>query len=329
MVGGSVFYAAEAQETTIGNAKTEAEDAVEHLDKELQESENRRLEAERWEQQLSSLVWICTSTQKMSKVTVIDANNPADILEVFNVCQGHLLCIASVPGAKESDYAQSSNENSIRNSVNGSSTTNDSENNNGACHEDVTNANENTEQNNGRKNHPDTDAAVDKNKNESDNQSEDQANENTTEKTAETDQNSTTNEPQSLESIDSETANLGKVHFVRCNVEAHPIRLNDKDIVNEETKEEVTEEETPIEKMSSIQPTMWLGAQNGAVFVHSAVAKWAVCLHSVKLKDAALAIVYVVFPIVIKQICTKTRAIKSLNLIYLISTYNLNSRKYG
>ncbi|XP_011633245.1 JNK-interacting protein 3 [Pogonomyrmex barbatus] len=283
MVGGSVFYAAEAQEMN-SNAKTEAEDAVEHLDKELQENENRRLEAERWEQQLSSLVWICTSTQKMSKVTVIDANNPADVLEVFNVCQGHLLCIASVPGAKESDYAQSSHENSIRNSANG--TTNDSENNNGVC-EDVTNANENAEQN-GQKNHQD--AEVEKNKSESDNQSEDQANENT-EKFAETDQNST-NEPQSLESIDSETANLGKVNFVRCNTEAHPSRLNDKDPVNEEAKEEITEE-TSIEKMSSIQPTMWLGAQNGAVFVHSAVAKWSVCLHSVKLRDAALAIVHV------------------------------------
>ncbi|XP_018304982.1 JNK-interacting protein 3 isoform X3 [Mycetomoellerius zeteki] len=282
MVGGSVFYAAEAQETS--NVKTEAEDAVEHLDKELQESENRRLEAERWEQQLSSLVWICTSTQKMSKVTVIDANNPADVLEVFNVCQGHLLCIASVPGAKESDYAQFSNENSIRNS---NGTINDSENNNGAC-EDVTNGNENTEQN-GQKNHQDTETAVDKNKSEFDNQSEDQANENT-EKSAETDQNST-NEPQSLESIDSETANLGKVNFIRCNAEAS-LRSNDKDAVNEEAKEEVVEE-TPIEKMSSIQPTMWLGAQNGAVFVHSAVAKWSMCLHSVKLRDAALSIVHV------------------------------------
>lgn len=280
MVGGSVFYAAEAQETS--NTKAEAEDAVEHLDKELQENENRRLEAEQWEQQLSSLVWICTSTQKMSKVTVIDANNPADVLEVFNVCQGHLLCIASVPGAKESDYAQSSNENSIRNSVN--STANDSENNNGAS-EDVTNANENDEQN-VQRNHQDAEIAVDKNKSESDNQSEDQANENTV-KSVE-DQNST-NEPQSLESIDSETANLGKISFVRCNTEVNPSRSND----NEEEKEEVTEE-TPIEKMSSIQPTMWLGAQNGAVFVHSAVAKWSMCLHFVKLRDAALAIVYVI-----------------------------------
>ncbi|XP_011877297.1 PREDICTED: JNK-interacting protein 3 isoform X2 [Vollenhovia emeryi] len=281
MVGGSVFYAAEAQETS--NAKAEAEDAVEHLDKELQESENRRLEAERWEQQLSSLVWICTSTQKMSKVTVIDANNPADVLEVFNVCQGHLLCIASVPGAKESDYAQSSSENSIRNSANG--TANDNGNNNDG--EDVANANE-TEEQHGQRNHQN--AEVDKSKSESDNQSEDQANENT-EKSAETDQNST-NEPQSLESIDSETANLGKVNFVRYNGEAHPSRSNDKGAVNEGAKEEVAEE-TPIEKMSSIQPTMWLGAQNGAVFVHSAVAKWSVCLHSVKLRDAALAIVHV------------------------------------
>lgn len=100
MIGGSVFYAAEAKENGL---KIEEDDAVEHLDKELQECEQRRLEAEQLEQQLSSLVWICTSTQKMSKVTVIDANNPAEVLQVFNVCQSHLLCIASVPGAKESD----------------------------------------------------------------------------------------------------------------------------------------------------------------------------------------------------------------------------------
>lgn len=79
MIGGSVFYAAEAKESN----EIKSEDAVEHLDKELQENEQRRLEAERIETHLSSLVWICTSTQKMSKVTVIDANNPADILQVM------------------------------------------------------------------------------------------------------------------------------------------------------------------------------------------------------------------------------------------------------
>ena len=57
-----------------------------------------RQEGESLELQLSSLVWICTSTHAASKVSVIDANNPADILEAFRVCSSRLLCIASVPG---------------------------------------------------------------------------------------------------------------------------------------------------------------------------------------------------------------------------------------
>lgn len=63
-----------------------------------QEQEKEQREGETLEQTLSSLVWICTSTHSISKVTVIDANNPADILESFHVCSSHLLCIASVPG---------------------------------------------------------------------------------------------------------------------------------------------------------------------------------------------------------------------------------------
>ena len=271
MVGGSVFYAAEAQEVNT-NTKAEAEDAIEHLDKELQENENQRVEAEQLEQHLSSLVWICTSTQKMSKVTVIDANNPADILEVFSVCQGHLLCIASVPGAKESDYAQAMNEDLIR-TANGINENDNQE----------VNATSNIEHN--------TQALPEKNKNESENVSEEQ-NENV--KKSDDGNQSITTETQSLESVDSETTNLGKVHFIKANAEGSNLRLDEKDDTIEQ-KENKIEEDTPIEKMSSIQPTMWLGAQNGAVFVHSAVAKWSVCLHSVKLKDAALAIVYVIF----------------------------------
>lgn len=279
MVGGSVFYAAEAQEIST-NTKTEAEDAIEHLDKELQENENQRVEAEQLEQHLSSLVWICTSTQKMSKVTVIDANNPADILEVFSVCQGHLLCIASVPGAKESDYAQTMNEDSIR-TANGINE-NDNE----------INTISNSEQNI-QKNEQEVQSSLEKNKNESDS-SEEQNSENV-KKSDDTNQIIPI-ESQSLESVDSETTNLGKVHFVKTNLETPSSQLDEKDDTNEEKQNKI-EEDTPIEKMSSIQPTMWLGAQNGAVFVHSAVAKWSVCLHSVELKDAALAIVYVIFTI--------------------------------
>ncbi|XP_053976020.1 C-Jun-amino-terminal kinase-interacting protein 4 isoform X4 [Hylaeus volcanicus] len=277
MVGGSVFYAAEAREVST-NSKTDAEDAIEHLDKELQESENQRVEAEHLQQQLSSLVWICTSTQKMSKVTVIDANNPAEILDVFNVCQGHLLCIASVLGAEESDYAQTVSEDVVR-TANGV-TDNDG-------HE--VNASSSAGQNN-QKSKQETQASSEK-KTEPDSVSEDQNNENL-EKSDDTNQNTTT-EPQSLESVDSETSNLGKVHFVKVNPETPSSRMKEDESTNEERQSDEVEEGTPIEKMSSIQPTMWLGAQNGAVFVHSGVANWSVCLHSVVLKDAALAIVHI------------------------------------
>jgi hypothetical protein len=47
---------------------------------------------------MSSLVWIVTSTHSSSRVTVIDANNPGDILESFHVTSSHILCISSVPG---------------------------------------------------------------------------------------------------------------------------------------------------------------------------------------------------------------------------------------
>ncbi len=40
------------------------------------------------------------------QVTVIDANNPAEVLDSFQVCSSHLLCIASVPG----DCKSSSNQ---------------------------------------------------------------------------------------------------------------------------------------------------------------------------------------------------------------------------
>ncbi len=46
-----------------------------------------------------------------------------------------------------------------------------------------------------------------------------------------------------------------------------------------------------VEKMSSLLPTMWLGSQSGSVYVHSAVAQWKRCIHSIRLKDSVLSIV--------------------------------------
>ena len=54
-----------------------------------------------------SMVWIGSSTHSCSKVTVVDANYPQNILDCFIVCTSHLLCITPVPGASEGDYQSS------------------------------------------------------------------------------------------------------------------------------------------------------------------------------------------------------------------------------
>lgn len=282
-VGGSVFYADEAKETVV--VKGEVEDAVEHLDKELQESEQRRLEAEQQDQQLSSLVWICTSTQKMSKVSVIDANNPADILQVFNVCQSHLLCIASVPGAKESDYIHNTEDSSPR-IVNGISETELG---------NVQRANHNSDQSiageattsNETKNCQKIEDSNDQSQATSEGPSSlEEKPSDSSVKITDIDHSSNT-EPQSLEIADSESALIGKIYFVQSNIDNTSTR---REIDSDEPKASDDNDAT-IEKISSIQPTMWLGAQNGAIYVHSAVAKWSICLHTVMLKDAVLGIV--------------------------------------
>lgn len=96
-VGGSVFYY--EQQPPVPVEKEESSE-VNSLAKELSCAQ----ESTMLETKLSSLVWICTSTHSASIVTIIDANNPADILNSFGVCTSHILCIASVPGASPSDY---------------------------------------------------------------------------------------------------------------------------------------------------------------------------------------------------------------------------------
>ncbi|XP_044599561.1 JNK-interacting protein 3 isoform X3 [Cotesia glomerata] len=284
-VGGSVFYADEAKETSV--VKGEVEDAVEHLDKELQESEQRRLEAEHQDQQLSSLVWICTSTQKMSKVSVIDANNPADILQVFNVCQSHLLCIASVPGAKQSDYIHNTDDCSPR-TMNGMGEIDLG---------NLKNANHNSDNliigeattNSDTKNCQKTEDFIDRSQATSEGPSSlEEKPSDDSEKITDIDHSLNT-EPQSLEATDGESVLIGKIHFVQSSIDNPSIK---KEIDSNVPKANV-DSDTTIEKMSSIQPTMWLGAQNGAIYVHSAVTQWSVCLHTVMLKDAVLGIVHI------------------------------------
>uniref|UniRef100_A0A665UGV0 C-Jun-amino-terminal kinase-interacting protein 4-like n=1 Tax=Echeneis naucrates TaxID=173247 RepID=A0A665UGV0_ECHNA len=46
----------------------------------------------------SSRVWVCTSTHSSTKVMVLDASQPSDLLDSFYACNTLVVCIASVPG---------------------------------------------------------------------------------------------------------------------------------------------------------------------------------------------------------------------------------------
>lgn len=47
---------------------------------------------------MPSRVWVCTSTHSSTKVMVLDASQPSDLLDSFYACNTHVVCIASVPG---------------------------------------------------------------------------------------------------------------------------------------------------------------------------------------------------------------------------------------
>ncbi|XP_041634508.1 C-Jun-amino-terminal kinase-interacting protein 3-like [Cheilinus undulatus] len=75
------------------------------LDQLEQESKKGEQEKELVVQdETSSRVWVCTSTHSSTKVMVLDASQPSDLLDSFYACNTHVVCIASVPGVLETDY---------------------------------------------------------------------------------------------------------------------------------------------------------------------------------------------------------------------------------
>ncbi|XP_065348363.1 JNK-interacting protein 3 isoform X5 [Cloeon dipterum] len=271
IVGASVFYSSDSQ--AEGKKTDEPSSEMDKLDMELQENQKASKEAQQMETLLSSLVWICTSTHTTSRVTVLDANNPADILESFTVCNSHLLCITSVPGAKESDYPDE-----LGNSTEASP----------------------------EKPPPEPKEPV---AGESPEDGEDMVGRLTFVSCA------TGSAPPPLATSVEEEEEDPPIHTPRSvsAIELHslanpnnespdsynpPRRLPKeasgiiKDGLSEVSKANEHAYQQ-VEKMSSVLPTMWLGSQNGGLYVHSAVAQWKHCIHYIKLKDPVLSIIHI------------------------------------
>uniref|UniRef100_A0A8C2HES8 C-Jun-amino-terminal kinase-interacting protein 4 n=1 Tax=Cyprinus carpio TaxID=7962 RepID=A0A8C2HES8_CYPCA len=156
-------------------------------------------------EEMSSRVWICTSTHSSTKVMIMDVTRPDDLLDSFYVCNSRVLCIASVPGQQYLSRAPSE--------------------------EGVPAAEEAME---------------------------------------------ATEEDQESPGQDTSQPGIYTEH-----------------VFTDPLGAESSGASAGNHNQSSALPTMWLGAQNGCLYVHSSVARWRKCLHAVKLKDSILNIVHV------------------------------------
>ncbi|NXO28686.1 JIP4 protein, partial [Cisticola juncidis] len=305
VVGASVFYNDVAAVDADGNKQqTGSQNSLDKLDQELKDQQKEL----KHQEELSSLVWICTSTHSATKVIIIDANQPGNILDSFIVCNSHVLCIASVPGARETDYpageegSQEADSSQVdKSSLCGSMTSNSSAETDsllggitvvGCTAEGLT----------GAPGAQDTNGASPVAEKQSDiaaeNNSVDENIPTAEEATEATEVNAGTGE---------DTADIAQTGVYTEHVFTDPLGVQHteaspvyqpnteselyKDVAVLPNEQDLVREEA--QKMSSLLPTMWLGAQNGCLYVHSSVAQWRKCVHAIKLKDSILSIVHV------------------------------------
>ncbi|XP_070269407.1 C-Jun-amino-terminal kinase-interacting protein 3 isoform X9 [Myotis yumanensis] len=239
----------------------------------------------------SSRVWILTSTLTTSKVVIIDANQPGTVVDQFTVCNAHVLCISSIPAASNSDYPPG--EIFLDSDVNPEDSGAD------GVLAGITLVGCATRCNVPRSNcssRGDT-PVLDKGQgevataaNEKVNPS--QSTEEATEATEVPDSG-----PSEAEAAAVRPGPLTEHVFTDLAPapppSAQPGSENGPEATSSDVQPEPEPSGDPKGASSSASPTMWLGAQNGWLYVHSAVSNWKKCLHSIKLKDSVLSLVHV------------------------------------
>ncbi|XP_065504237.1 C-Jun-amino-terminal kinase-interacting protein 4 isoform X1 [Caloenas nicobarica] len=306
VVGASVFYNDVTGTDADGNKQqTGSQSSLDKLDQELKDQQKEL----KHQEELSSLVWICTSTHSATKVIIIDANQPGNILDSFIVCNSHVLCIASVPGARETDYpageegSQEADPSQVdKSSLCGSMTSNSSADTDsllggitvvGCTAEGVTAAPPAQDANGSSpRAEKQPDIATESNSVDENIPTAEEATE-ATEVSAGTGEDTADIAQTGVYTEHVFTDPLGVQNTTEASPVYQPSTESElyKDIAVLPNEQDLVREEA--QKMSSLLPTMWLGAQNGCLYVHSSVAQWRKCVHAIKLKDSILSIVHV------------------------------------
>ncbi|KAF5888971.1 C-Jun-amino-terminal kinase-interacting protein 4-like isoform X3, partial [Clarias magur] len=275
-----------------------------------QEQEHKEQEREVAQMDMSSRVWICTSTQSSTKVIILDTTQPTELLDSFYVCNSHVLCIASVPGVLETDYPAGEevppdSEARLEASLTGSLASNSSHGSEGAlsgisavgCTAEGAGSGAQT----GSSGNTELQAELSPVRGRVELSREPSPNEDSV-PTAE-EATEATEDEEEAPGTDSSQPGIYTEHVftdplgaqsTESSVVTDNVRESDQERDGADSpsnEQDHVRDET--QRMSSTLPTMWLGAQNGCLYVHSSVARWRKCLHAVKLKDSILNIVHV------------------------------------
>ncbi|XP_047215687.1 sperm associated antigen 9a isoform X2 [Girardinichthys multiradiatus] len=265
--------------------------------------------------EISSRVWVCMSTSSSTKVMVLDATQPTEVLDTFYACNTHVACIASVPGVLDSDYpageevlqepeASQGDGVSLAGSVASVGSTGSD---GAAAAEGVTAVLQTASL--GVSEQPAEYSAtsgsvvyfsiptVQLSRETSPTEDGVPTAEEATEATeanagvgeGEEDQGAYPNQP-GIYTEHVFTDPLGVGPTDSCPAEAQRGLVQDGEPALPEV---IDTSDSEVLRMSSALPTMWLGAQNGCLYVHSSVARWRKCLHAIKLKDSILSVVHV------------------------------------
>uniref|UniRef100_A0A6Q2YM78 C-Jun-amino-terminal kinase-interacting protein 4 n=1 Tax=Esox lucius TaxID=8010 RepID=A0A6Q2YM78_ESOLU len=256
------------------------------------------------QEETSTRVWICTSTHSSTKVIVLDASQPADILDSFYACNSHVLCIASVPGVLETDYP-AGEETAIhldqeagpvdRVSLTGSVASL------GSTGSDGVNATEETTAvpqmaNSGVADPPARHSSGNPRRTLDLSREPSPAEDGVPtaeEATEATESNAGGEEGEEGQGLDVSQPGIYTEHVFTDPLGAGPHRFSRDQEGEASFPDNTLPVGEEVQRMSSALPTMWLGAQNGCLYVHSSVARWRKCLHAIKLKDSILNIVHV------------------------------------
>ncbi|XP_033945391.1 sperm associated antigen 9a isoform X3 [Pseudochaenichthys georgianus] len=283
-----------------------SQSSLNHLEQESKDPEKGEKELV-LQDETSSRVWVCTSTHSSTKVMVLDASQPSDLLDSFYACNTHVVCIASVPGVLETDYTaaeevpqDSEAVQGDRVSLAGSVASVGSAGSDGAVATEGTTAIPQTASvgvSDQPAEHSGISSSVELSREASPAEDGVPAAEEATEATE-------ANTGVGEEGEEEQEADQNQPGIYTEHVFTDPLGVGPTDSPSADSQrgcgydgETFPEESEPSDgevlRMSSALPTMWLGAQNGCLYVHSAVARWRKCLHAIKLKDSILGIVHV------------------------------------